>query len=64
MGFKFGLKINTLVWAKLLQCKSGLHELKDFGAQIFTANCLSSLKIVHQKIFTQHLFSSGILLSY
>lgn len=60
MCFKFGLKRDTILWAELLQCKFGLHELKDFGAQFFTANCLSSLKIIHHKIFTQHLFSFGI----
>lgn len=49
-----------MVWAELLQCKFCLHELKDFGAHIFTANYLSSLKIIYQKIFNQYLFYFGI----
>lgn len=49
-----------MVRAELLQSKFCLHELKGFGVHIFTANYLSSLKIIYQKVFNKHLFSFGI----
>lgn len=40
--------------------RSVCMSLKDFGGHIFTADFISSFKIICQKIFNQHLFSLGI----